>query len=54
MVFLISGHHGEPFGLVLGKVDDGVSSGGVNGKVRDVVWGIQTLLRRQLPRKLLR
>ena len=46
VVFLIPGSHREPFGVVLGKVDDGVSSEEVNGKVRDVVWGIQTLLRR--------
>ncbi len=44
----------ESVGVVLGKVDDGVSSAGVNGNVRDVVWGIQPFLRRQLPRELLR
>ncbi len=38
--------------VVLGKVRDGVSFGAVDGKVRGGVWGIQTLLRRELPRKL--
>jgi hypothetical protein len=35
-----------------GKVDDGVSSVGVDGKVLDEVRGIHALLCRRLPREL--
>ena len=42
----------ERFEVVLGKVCDEVSFGGVNGKVCDAVGSIQALLRsRELPRE---